>query len=102
MPVFGGGGGRVSASLSPSGVGGVGVGVSQLSDVPPLVQPTAPTDVDRAFSLFDQLNSFFDRPETQQVTDRITDEVQQRLPEPEIIRDTFIDRIRNFFSGLFG
>ena len=110
MPVFGGGGGRVSASLSPSGVGGVGVGVSQLSDVPPLVQPIAPpTDVDRAFSLFDTLNSLFDRPVTQEITERVEDiavgvgetvstEIQERIPS----QDSFIDRIRGFFSGLFG
>jgi hypothetical protein len=98
------------ASFDAGGGGGVQTSLSQLEDVPPLTQPTTPpTDVDRAFSLFDQLNSFFDRPETQEAIDtvgdvaidageRVTSEVQERLPET----DSFVQRITDFFSGLFG
>lgn len=101
---LGGGGGY--ALSNPSGSGGIGTGVSKLSDLPPLVQPTAPpTDVDRALSFFDQLNSLFDfdRPQEQvTIPDApTTPTTPAPTPEPDQ-RESFVDRIRDFFSSLFG
>jgi hypothetical protein len=105
MPVSAGGGGSGRASPSLSGAGGIETDVSKLSDVPPLVQPipiAPPSEVDRAFSLFDSLNSFFDP---------VTQEDSPVVPSPPPVQpetaptqepDSFVDRIANFFSGLFG
>ena len=99
---------RPSSGGSGAGDGRITGGqqsISQLGDVQPLTQPTEPTDVDRAFSLFDTLNSLFDfdRPQEQVTTpDAPTaPTVPAPTPEPDQ-RDTFVDRIRDFFSSLFG
>ncbi len=70
--------------------------ISQLSDVKPLTQP-APPDVDRAISLFDQLNSLFDfRPaEPAPAIPDLPDAVPDQRP-------SFVDAIRDFFRSLFG
>jgi len=84
-----------------AGTSGGQQSVSKLSDVAPVIQPTTPpTDVDRALSFFDQLNSFFD-------FDRAEEEVTAPIaptapiPEPDQ-RESFVDRIRDFFASLFG
>ena len=76
---------------------------------PPLFTPAPPpTEVDRVFSIFDQLNSLFDfRPVTpEQVTPEPPSQPSQPTqPTPTPVpdqRDTFVDRIRDFFSSLFG
>ncbi len=98
-----GGGG----SFNGGGSGGIETDVSQLSDVPPLTQPTTPpTDVGRALSIFDRLNSFFDfdrtpeqatpdAPTTPSLPDAVPETVQDQ-------RDSFVDRLRDFFSDFFG
>ncbi len=80
--------------------------VSKLSDVPPLFDPTIttnpPTDVERALSIFDQLNSFFDfdRVPEQQVAPSAP--APAPTPEPTQPSDSFVQRLADFFSGLFG
>ncbi len=113
MPVFGGGGGRVSAS--PSGVGGVGVGVSQLSDLEPLIDPriqpvAEPKTVDEVFDIFARLNDLFapTQPLTQEVPVEGFEDVPEMIVSPDAetapppIRESFIDQIASFFARLFG
>jgi len=75
--------------------------IGSLADSP-APSPAPTTDVGRALSLFDQLNSLFDfdrpaeevAPPTAPTTPAPTPEADQR--------ESFIDRLRDFFSSLFG
>ncbi len=112
FPVQGGG-------TSDAQVGGQQL-VSELSDIKPLTTPAEPITVDRAFDLFATLNQLFTPSEgepviqpvpelavevgqqiMEQVQERIAQPIQDRIPEPDQ-RISFIDSIRDFFSGLFG
>jgi len=70
------GGGRNEIGSGISDIGGE-QGVDQLGEIPEALKPTRDIDVDRAFSLFDQLNSFF-------TPQRDVEPVREL--EPELIR----------------
>jgi len=114
FPVQGGGSG-----------GGIQVGgqqsISQLPDIEPLAVPAPPEEIDRVFSLFDQLNSLFapTEPVTQDtpvedIREMIVESIEVGIPEldetvaqiqeriSETTTSNFFDSIRSFFSSLFG
>ncbi len=65
----------------------------------PALAPTAPAPtVDRALSLFDQLNSLFDFRDRAEPAPAIPD-LPDAVPDQ---RPSFVDAIRNFFASLFG
>jgi len=86
--------------------GGGGLADTTASSIPPpLFTPSEEpiSEVDRAISLFDQLNSFFDfrTPEPTPDVPTVAPVTPDTTTEPDQ-RDSFVDRIRDFFSGLFG
>jgi len=78
-----------------------------VSSIPaPLFTPSEEpvTEVGRALSLFDQLNSFFDFTTTPEPTPDVptgSPVAPETTTEPDQ-RESFVDTIRDFLSGLFG
>jgi len=98
----GSGGATAPTTASGASESGGQQSVSQLSSIQPLTVTEPIDDVDRAFSIFDQLNSFFDFDRAEeQVTAPTAPTAPAPTPEPDQ-RDTFVDRLVDFFVSLFG
>ncbi len=71
---------------------------------PPLFTPSteAPTEVGRALSIFDQLNSFFDFTTPEPTPETAPAPSVPTTPAPADQRDSFVQRLADFFSNLFG